>query len=207
MNKDPVSPLRLNPHLCPELERIVGKTLEKDRDLRYQSAAELRSDLKRLKRDTDTGRTIVSTSRVAKAPPDVSSTSGTEKRETRANKSYIAVAAGLVLVVLAADSLYMWSRRSPKLTDKDTVVLSEFDNRTGDLIFDGTLKPALAIDLEQTPFLSLLPDQRVRATLKLMNRPENERVTRDVALEICQRANSKAAIASAPNPPANQGHG
>lgn len=147
--------------------------MEKDRDLRYQSAAELRSDLKRLKRDTDTGRTIVSTPCVAKVdpPPDVSSTSGTEKRETRANKSYIAVAAGLVLVVLAADSLYMWSRRSPKLTDKDTVVLSEFDNRTGDLIFGGTLKPALAIDLEQTPFLSLLPDQRVRATLKLMNRP------------------------------------
>jgi len=101
----------------------------------------------------------------------------------------------LVVGVLAAGGFYLRARRTPKLTDKDTVVLSEFDNRTGDPIFDGTLKPALAIDLEQTPFLSLLPDQRVRSTLKLMNRREDERVTRDAALEICQRADSKAVIA------------
>jgi eukaryotic-like serine/threonine-protein kinase len=101
----------------------------------------------------------------------------------------------LIVGALGAGGFYLWSRRTPKLTDKDTVVLSEFDNRTGDPIFDGTLKPALAIDLEQTPFLSLLPDQRMRSTLKLMNRREDERVTRDAALEICQRADSKAVIA------------
>ena len=101
----------------------------------------------------------------------------------------------LVVGILAVVAFYLRSRRTPKLTDKDTVVLSEFDNRTGDPIFDGTLKPALAIDLEQTPFLSLLPDQRVRSTLKLMNRREGERITRDTALEICQRADSKSVIA------------
>ena len=106
-----------------------------------------------------------------------------------------AVLALLVVGILAVVAFYLRSWRTPKLTDKDTVVLSEFDNRTGDPIFDGTLKPALAIDLEQTPFLSLLPDQRVRSTLKLMSRREGERITRDTALEICQRADSKAVIA------------
>ena len=108
------------------------------------------------------------------------------------------LAAPIVLLfagVLVGGGYYLWSLRTPKLTDKDTVVLAEFDNRTGDPIFDGTLKPALAIDLEQTPFLSLLPDQRVRSTLKLMNRREDERVTREAALEICERADSKAVIA------------
>jgi len=109
---------------------------------------------------------------------------------------YIAALTVLLIVgVLVAGGFYLRSRPTPKLTDKDTVVLSEFDNRTGDPIFDGTLKPALAIDLEQTPFLSLLPDQRVRSTLKLMNRREDERITRDTALEICQRADCKAVIA------------
>ena len=101
----------------------------------------------------------------------------------------------LIVGVLVAGRFYLRSRPTSKLTDKDTVVLSEFDNRTGDPIFDGTLKPALAMDLEQTPFLSLLPDQRVRSTLKLMNRRDDERVTRDAALEICQRADSKGVIA------------
>jgi len=118
---------------------------------------------------------------------------------TRVRSSRFRVLAGLmvllVVAVLVAGRFYLRSRPAPKLTDKDTVVLSEFDNRTGDPIFDGTLKPALAMDLEQTPFLSLLPDQRVRSTLKLMKRGEDERVTRDAALEICQRADSKAVIA------------
>ena len=101
----------------------------------------------------------------------------------------------LFVGLLFAGGYYLRLLRTPKITDKDTVVLSDFDNRTGDPIFDGTLKSALAMDLEQTPFLSLLPDQRVRSTLKLMNRREDERVTRDVALEICLRADSKAVIA------------
>jgi len=139
--------------------------------------------------------------------PDVPLATGTRERDSAASfgsttqpqsfhfRPLAAVIVLLLVGALGAGGFYLRSRRTPKLTDKDTVVLSEFDNRTGDPIFDGTLKPALAIDLEQTPFLSLLPDQRVRSTLKLMNRREDERVTRDAALEICQRADSKAVIA------------
>jgi len=123
-----------------------------------------------------------------------SSGSGTQK-QTSHFRGLVAWFALLVVGVVATSGLYLRSWRTPKLTEKDTVVLSDFDNRTGDPIFDGTLKPALAIDLEQTPFLSLVPDQRVRSTMKLMNRREDERVTRDAALEICQRTDSKAVIA------------
>jgi eukaryotic-like serine/threonine-protein kinase len=118
----------------------------------------------------------------------------TAQPESSRFRPFTAVIVLLIVGALGAGGFYLRSRRTPKLTDKDTVVLSEFDNRTGDPIFDGTLKPALAIDLEQTPFLSLLSDQRVRSTLKLMNRREDERVTRDAALEICQRVDSKAVI-------------
>ena len=107
------------------------------------------------------------------------------------------VAGVLVLMVagLAITGLYRWSHRRYQLTGEDTIVLSDFENHTGDADFDGTLKQALTFDLEQTPFLSLVSDGRVRAALKLMNRAENDRVTRDVALEICQRVNSRAVIA------------
>jgi DNA-binding winged helix-turn-helix (wHTH) protein/tetratricopeptide (TPR) repeat protein len=129
------------------------------------------------------------------APDSAASLGSTTQPQSSRFRPFAAVIVLLVIGLLGAGGFYLRSRRTPKLTDKDTVVLSEFDNRTGDPIFDGTLKPALAIDLEQTPFLSLLPDQRVRSTLKLMNRREDERVTRDAALEICQRSDSKAVIA------------
>ena len=129
------------------------------------------------------------------APDSAASLGSTTQPHSFRFRHLAAVIVLLVVGLLGAGGLYLRLRRTPKLTDKDTVVLSEFDNRTGDPIFDGTLKPAVAIDLEQTPFLSLLPDQRVRSTLKLMNRREDEHVTRDAALEICQRADSKAVIA------------
>jgi DNA-binding winged helix-turn-helix (wHTH) protein/tetratricopeptide (TPR) repeat protein len=128
-------------------------------------------------------------------PDSAASFGSTTQPQSSRFRPLAAVIVLLLVGALGAGGFYLRSRRTPKLTYKDTVVLSEFDNRTGDPIFDGTLKPALAIDLEQTPFLSLLPDQRVRSTLKLMNRREDERVTRDAALEICQRADSKAVIA------------
>lgn len=128
-------------------------------------------------------------------PDSAASFGAATQTQTSHFRRLVALLALLAVGLLGAGGLYLRLRRTPKLTDKDTVVLSEFDNRTGDPIFDGTLKPALAIDLEQTPFVSLLPDQRVRSTLKLMNRPDDERVTRDAALEICQRTDTKAVIA------------
>jgi tetratricopeptide (TPR) repeat protein len=107
---------------------------------------------------------------------------------------FIAVALLIAVIWVGGFSFYRWLHRN-NLTEQDTVVLAEFDNRTDDPIFDGTLRTALAIDLEQTPFLSLLSDPRVRATLKLMNHPEGEPVTREVALEVCQRTAGRAVIA------------
>jgi eukaryotic-like serine/threonine-protein kinase len=135
--------------------------------------------------------------------PTVSSTSGSatesdaqrEPRIPASGRRLLVGALGLVMLAaaLVGAVMYRWSRR-PVLTDKDTIVLSDFDNRTGDPIFDGTLKQALTIQLEQTPFLNLLSDQRVSATLKLMNRQDGEHVSRNVALEVCQRTNSKAVV-------------
>ena len=138
--------------------------------------------------------------------PTVSSTSGSatesdaqrEPRIPASGRRLLVGALGLVVLAAALVGAVMYRRlRRPVLTNKDTIVLSDFDNRTGDPIFDGTLKQALTIQLEQTPFLNLLSDQRVSATLKLMNRPDGEHVSRNVALEVCQRTNSKAVVSGA----------
>jgi serine/threonine protein kinase/Flp pilus assembly protein TadD len=190
LNRAPVAPLRLTPNLSPEFERIINKALEKNRNLRYQHASEMRADLQRLKRDTDSGRS---------APAAISNTVPVMQEVSREPKKTpwkIVVPAGvLFLAALVGGGLYLRSHRANKLTDKDTIVLADFDNRTGDPLFDDTLKQALAIQLEQSPFLNVLSDQKVNATLKLMNRQAGGRITQDVAQEICQRTNSKALLA------------
>src|SRR5262249_32153509 len=108
----------------------------------------------------------------------------------------IAVPSGVVvLVALIAGGLYYRSHPAKQLTDKDTIVLADFANSTGDPVFDDTLKTALSVSLNQSPFLNVLSDNKVAATLKLMTRPPGTRVTPDVARELCQRAGSKAYIA------------
>jgi len=186
LNRAPVAPVRLNPNLSPEFERIINKALEKDRNLRYQHASEMRADLQRLKRDTDSGRSASVISCTAK-----------EAAPAPKKKLWkIAVPATvLFLAALVAGGLYYRPQRASKLSDKDTIVLADFDNRTGDPLFDDTLKEALAIQLEQSPFLNVLSSQKVNATLQLMNRRAGGRITQDVAQEICQRTNSKALLA------------
>jgi serine/threonine protein kinase/tetratricopeptide (TPR) repeat protein len=180
LNRAPIPVERVNPELPPKLEEVITKALEKDRKLRYQSAAEVRTDLQRLKRDSESEKGLVA----AKA--------GASRDSGKIWKVTVPTAA--VLVVLVAGS-YFYFHRPPKLTDKDTIVLADFDNRTGDPLFDDTLKQALAIQLEQSPFLNVLPDQKVTATLKLMNRQPGERMTPETAREICERTNSKALLA------------
>src|SRR6516164_5840016 len=186
LNRAPVAPVRLNPNLSPEFERIINKALEKDRNLRYQHASEMRADLQRLKRDTDSGRSASVISCTAK-----------EAAPAPKKKLWkIAVPATvLFLAALVAGGLYYRPQRASKLSDKDTIVLADFDNRTGNPLFDDTLKEALAIQLEQSPFLNVLSSQKVNATLQLMNRRAGGRITQDVAQEICQRTNSKALLA------------
>jgi eukaryotic-like serine/threonine-protein kinase len=185
MNRDPVAVVRLNRGVPPKLEDTINKAMEKDRNLRYQHASEMRTDLQRLKRDSESGRTPANLGRVGidKAPADL------------AAKLWNTAIPVLLVALLIAGGLYYRAQHRPKLLiDEDTVVLADFANRTGDPVFDDTLKTALSISLRQSPFLKLLADDRIYATLKLMTRPANTRLTPEVTRELCQRADSKAYI-------------
>src|SRR5436190_9718867 len=222
LDRAPVAPVRLNPDLSPKLEDIINKALEKDRNLRYQGAAEMRADLQRLKRNTDTGRVGVASSgsvaaaqdsgsqRVAQPPvPSPDSVAAVPPSPSSAARKVAEVpgvagkklwkilvpAAVLVIAVLIAVGFYIRSRSAKPLTEKDTIVLTDFANTTGDAVFDDALKQALAVDLEQSPFLNVLSDRKMGETLRLMGRQPNDRVTREVAQEICLRTGSKALLA------------
>ncbi|HLN01622.1 MAG TPA: protein kinase [Bryobacteraceae bacterium] len=166
------APVRPNPGLPTELERIIGKCLEKDLKLRYQQAAELRTDLQRLKRDTS-------------AQPEAAT--GIAKRW----KAIVPVAAGALALFAAA---YFYSHRTPKLTDKDTLVLADFINKTGDPVFEGTLRQGLEVQLEQSPFLSIVSEERIQQTLHLMDRPADTRLTPEIAREVCERTFSAVVL-------------
>ena len=241
LDRAPTPPIRLNPDLPPKLEDIISKALEKDRNLRYQHAADMRTDLQRLKRDTDTGRAVAissgsvpavqdvpavpvrpqsgsspaaghssaSATAAPVAPPVQSSQSGVASASAStsavsatvpappAPKSRVGmyiVAGVIVLGLLLAGGLYFASHRSAKLTEKDSILLTDFVNTTGDSVFDGTLKQALATQLEQSPYLNILPESRIHEALKLMGRPEDQRITSDVAHEICLREGAKAML-------------
>jgi eukaryotic-like serine/threonine-protein kinase len=182
LNRTPVPASQANQGLSPKLDEIIGKALEKDRKLRYQSAADIRTDLQRLKRDTDSARVPIATSTAVSVG------------EHRGILWRMVAPATLVVAALAVGS-YFYFHRTPKLTDKDTIVLADFDNKTGDAVFDDTLKTALNVSLRQSPFLSVLSDQQVAETLKLMTRPADTKLTPVVTRELCQRAGSKAYIA------------
>jgi len=219
LDRAPTPPIRLNPDLPPKLEDIISKALEKDRNLRYQHAADIRADLQRLKRDTDTGRAaaissgsipvaqefptppphpvsgsvvtpVAASSPSAPAAVAASSSAVSPVLTTQApRKSRIPlwIAAAAVVAILIAGVLYFGLHRSAKLSEKDAVLLTDFVNTTGDSVFDGTLKQALATQLEQSPYLNILPESRIREALRFMGRPEDQRITRDVAYEICAR--------------------
>src|ERR1700730_9182514 len=221
MNRAPVAPVRLNPDLSPELERVIKRALEKDRELRYQGAKDMRAELLRLKRDTETGRVAIASSesvpiaqdsgsQVAAPPAPASGSSALAPspsssavkvaesavaRRSRLWKVLIPAAVVLVAALIVVGVLYYRSRSSKQLTEKDTVVLADFANSTGDPVFDNTLKQALSIALGQSPFLNVLSDNKVSATLQLMARPANAPLTPDLARELCQRGGSKAYLA------------
>ena len=220
LHSDPPPTIRFNRSIPPKLEDIISKALEKDRNLRYQNAADMRTDLQRLKRDTETAR-IPSASSAAVSAVRESGAQAATGQATSASASasvalplssgavnaaevpvkkrnlWIAVFSVVVVVALIAGGLYDRSHRAKPLTDKDTIVLADFDNKTGDPLFDDALKQGLAVQLEQSPFLSVLPDSRLQDTLKLMGGSPNERITPDLAREICQRAGSKAYLTGA----------
>jgi serine/threonine protein kinase/Tfp pilus assembly protein PilF len=217
MNRAPLSPLRLNPDLPPELERIINRALEKNRELRYQHASDMRSELLRLRRDTDTTRAgVASSGTVVEAQeagpssrsfpfvtsPSSSSTSSPATKATelpiaghRKFWTTIVPTAVVFIVAIVGGILYYHSRSLKQLTERDTIVLADFTNTTGEAVFDAALKQALTTQLEQSPFLNVLSDQKINQQLRYMGRSTDERLTQDIAREVCQRSGSKAMLA------------
>jgi len=195
-------PSQFNPQLPLQLEAIIAKALEKNRELRYQHASEMRADLQRLKRDTESGHVPAAIS----GPVPVARVSGSVAAVPQALRRkipFIVLVAGLLVAGMIAGGIYYYrlhqqsQRLAERLNDKDTIVLGDFTNSTGDAIFDYTLKTALDISLRQSPFLNILSDSDAAQTLKLMTRPAGTRLTPEVAREVCQRNSSKAYIAGA----------
>jgi eukaryotic-like serine/threonine-protein kinase len=233
LNRAPVAPVRLNPDLPAELEHIINRALEKDRGLRYQHASDMNSELRRVKRDTDTGRVAAASSGPVMAAQETISQSVAPQSAAQQSVSQQSVAqqgapssgsvvapsgssaavsvadvpprtnnklwkilvpAAVVLIAAIVAGIFFLRPRpaAAPLTEKDTIVLADFENTTGDPVFDGALKQALAVQLGQSPFLNILSDRKVNETMRLMGRAPTDRITRDVAGELCVRTGSKA---------------
>ena len=176
LNQAPVPVHERNSTIPPKLEEIINRAIEKDRERRYQSAAELRADLESVNAHE-------------------SKQSARGKSHDPSRWKWLAVVVAVCVAILAGGIYWYWRfHRPPKLTDKDTIVLADFDNKTGDAVFDDTLKQGLAIQLGQSPFLDLLSDRKVNGTLRQMGRSAGDRLTPEVTREICQRTNSKAML-------------
>ncbi len=206
LTKQPIPASHVNANVPAELDRIISKALEKDRETRYQSAAELRADLKRLKRETDTGFALAGASGASGAMglPRHSSegakagatgaAAATNATNRRSRNRMLLVGAPVVTLAVIGGAIMWQSQRTPALAMRDTVVLADFRNRTGDTMFDDTLSEALAVQLRQSPYLNLLPEPQVQMTLRQMGRQAMERLTPEIAREVCVRSNAKALL-------------
>jgi serine/threonine protein kinase/tetratricopeptide (TPR) repeat protein len=215
LNRAPVAPVRLNPDLPAELEQIINKALEKDRSLRYQHACDIRTDLQRLKRDTESHRVLLPETERNAEPVEIPAPrrpsfsgkpfSGRQKtfssasvpvveERPRSRRWKTLVPAVLFFAALVAGGLYFAIYRRPRLTDKDTIVLADFTNSTGEGVFNDALKQGLAVQLEQSPFLSLVSEQRIQQTLRLMGALPDTQLTPAMARDLCLRVQGAAVI-------------
>src|SRR5215470_13164136 len=178
LTRAPVPVRSLNPEIPPRLEEIIAKALSKDRGQRYQTAAEICADLKQLKRNVDSGQTTATTTLMLPRP--------------RSRSWIVASGAVVAVLVLLVGGWYLNSRRARGLNETDTIVLADFTNKTGDPVFDDTLQQGLSVQLEQSPFLSPISEQRIQQTLQLMGKPRGTRLTPEIARDLCTRTASKA---------------
>src|SRR5271169_3458866 len=220
LDSDPPPAIRFNREIPPSFEDIISRALEKDLDLRFQSAKEMRAELQRLKRDSETGRVAAGSSgkiavaresgqQAAATPPARKSGSsptltgstalhapaGAEIQVAGKRNLWKVLVPSLVVAALVAGALYYRQRAAQRLSEKDTIVLADFANSTGDAVFDDTLKTALTVALNESPFLNVLPENKITSTLKQMTRPPDTKLTAEVAREVCERSASNAYIA------------
>ncbi|MGH9729346.1 MAG: protein kinase domain-containing protein [Candidatus Acidiferrales bacterium] len=223
LNRDPLPASRVNPEIPEKLEEIVDKAIEKDRNLRYQHASEMRADLARLKRDSDSGRTSARMSARAAVLDASSSTPSPHSTATRISSDFtpatsasmtaaatsvqsgatvrtiksrwlLAGVAAVILIGLIAAGAYFYTHGKPMLTEKDSIVLADFVNTTGDPVFDGSLREALAAKLAESPYLNIVSNSAIQQTLRLMEQPANARVTPELAHQVCQRDGGRAVL-------------
>jgi serine/threonine protein kinase/Flp pilus assembly protein TadD len=212
LESSPIPATWLNPEVPPKLTEIIGRALEKDRDLRYQHASDMRAELQRLKRSIDSdpkvsvavemdlpptdiqeraaipglpwaGATPAAAGKITSVPPAVS------------KQWQLTALMAILAAALIAGGFYYRVHAAKPLTDKDTIVLADFANRTGDQVFDDTLKQAFSVQLGQSPFLNILSENRISEMLRLMDRLPQDRLTPEVAKEVCIRSGSKAVLA------------
>jgi serine/threonine protein kinase/Tfp pilus assembly protein PilF len=196
-----------NPSAPPDLQRIVRLCLAKDREERYQTIKDVAVELKEVRRAMAGAAELVTPRPSSGSTQSLSWRGSKQSARSTSSAEYLvsqikrykrsaAFASAALVIAVAALAYFFKPNRAPALTEQDTILLTDFDNQTGDEIFDATLKQGLAVQLEQSPFLNLFPDTRVRSTLKLMSRSTDERVTSEIGREICQRQGLKALIAS-----------
>jgi eukaryotic-like serine/threonine-protein kinase len=186
LTRQPAPPSSVRSDLPAEFDHIVAKALEKDRDIRYQTASDLRSDLMRLKRTS--GSVAIAAA---------STTEQARAASTRRFDWRMMALAGAALAAIVAIAVYATSNRTRAFSERDSVVLADFANSTGEPVFDEALKEALEVQLRQSPFMSVLPEQRLQGVLRLMGRRADEKITPAIAREVCERTASKAMIAGA----------
>jgi tetratricopeptide (TPR) repeat protein len=187
------APVRsLNPQIPPQLEEIINKCIEKDRNRRYATAATVRSDLQQLKRVTDSGQITSSVATAVAAGAAGATLAPDSPRARRFGWKSVGGSCAILVTLLATGAWLYNTRRAHALTQADTIVLANFANKTGDPVFDETLRQGLAAQLQQSPFLSLVSEQRIQEGLRLMGIPQDSKLSPDVAGDLCQRLGSKA---------------
>jgi len=191
LTRVPPPPSSVNPAVPADFDRIVARALEKDRELRYQTAADLRADLKRLQHGTATG---ISAAVAVAPPPAAGALPDGPAQQGRRGGRWKAIASAAAAIIAVAVGVFLYTGRTRAFSERDPVVIADFSNTTGESVFDDTLKEALDVELRQSPYLSVLPEQRIQGTLRLMGRKPDDKLTRDLARDLCQRTASKAMI-------------